>query len=121
MFADTLTITINGAAKVLTRVNQDGYSSEYRLRAAGESFSLKLRNTSFKDKSRGGVSVDRHAMELVHTVEPVAPATVATIRKTYAVIENDISDGLVSPAKHAVGALAFLTEANITKLLGWES
>lgn len=120
MFADTITVTINAVAKILTRVNQDGYSSEYLLRESTGEFSLKLRNTKYTDKTRG-VRVDRHNIELVETVYAVAPATITTIRKYYSILENDASDLTVSSAKFAAGITAFQTEANFTKLLNWES
>ena len=121
MFTDTLTVTINAVAKVLNRINQDGYGSEYFLREATGTFTLKLRNSSYKDKTRGGVTVDRHNIELVHVVFPVAPATVNTIRKYYSVLENDLTDDIVSQAKFAAGISGFQTEANFTKLLNKES
>lgn len=121
MFSDTVTITINSVAKVLVRVNQDGYSSEYRLKEATGEYRLRLRNTSYSDKNRGGITVNRHNAELVHTLYPVAPAVHNTVRKTYAVFEEDMGDTLVDNAKMVTGTLAFLTEANVTKLLNWES
>lgn len=120
MFADTLTITINSVAKVLTRVNQDGYSSEYLLREATGEFRLRLRNTSYTDKSRA-VVVHRHNIELTETIYPTAPATVNTIRKYYSVLENDATNLVTDDAKFAAGVTAFQTEANFTKLLNWES
>lgn len=120
MFADTLTITINSVAKVVTKINQDGYSSEYLLRESTGEFRLRLRNSSYTDKSRG-VQVDRHNIELVQTVFPVAPATVSTVRKYYSILENDKTDLTVDSAKFAAGVTGFQTEANFTKLLNWES
>lgn len=120
MFADTITITINSVAKVLNRINQDGYSSEYYLRSANDEFRLKIRNSSYTDKARG-IKVDRHNVELVHTVFPVAPATISIVRKFYSVQENDAVDVVIDNAKFGAGTAAFLTEANITKLLNWES
>lgn len=120
MFADTITVTINSVAKVLTRVNQDGYASEYFLRSSTDEFTLKLRNTEYTDKSRG-VKVYRHSIELVQTVYPVSPAVVPTVRKYYCVLENDQTSDIVSDAKFAVGIVAFQTEANFTKLLNKES
>lgn len=120
MFSDTITITINAVPKILVRVNQDQYSSEYLLKSATDCFRLRLRNTSYTDKTRGGQKVDRHTAELIQEVFAVAPAP-SLIRKTYTVFENDTNDTVVDPAKFVVGKLAFLTEANVTKLLNWES
>lgn len=120
MFADTITFTINAVAKVLTRINQDGYSSEYLLKETDGEFRAKLRNSSY---TRNGTSikVDRHNVELIHTVYPVAPATQPIIRKTYVVFENDNGDALVSNSKNTASVMVFMSEANITKLLNWES
>lgn len=120
MFADTLTVTINSVAKVLVRVNQDGYSSEYRLVEPTSEFRLRLRNTQYPDKARQR-TVYRHNVELIETVYPVAPAVYPTIRKTYTVLENDQGDAVASAAKFATGLLAFQTEANTLKLLNFES
>jgi hypothetical protein len=120
-FPDTITFTINAVAKTLTRVKDDGYSSEYRLRNANvEDFLSTIRNSSYTDKVTGR-KVDRHSVELVHTVYAVAPATIPTIRKSYFVLENQAVDTIVDPAKFAVGLVGFLTEANITKLVNFES
>lgn len=121
MFADTITITINAVAKVLNRVNQDGYGSEYFLRESLGQFRLKLRNSTYSDKTRGGIKVDRHNIELVETVFPVAPATIGTVRKYYSVLENDQTDTVVASAKFGAGVTGFQTEANLTKMLNWES
>jgi len=121
MFADTISITVNAVAKVLNRINQDGYSSEYFLRETDGEFRLRLRNTSYVDKTRGSTKIDRHNVEFTHTVYPVAPATLSTVRKSYTVFENQQGDSIVSAAKFTAGQIAFLTEANITKMLNWES
>lgn len=120
MFADPLTVTVNGVAKNLIRIRQDNYSSEYLLRTATDEFKLAIRNTTRADK-KAGVAIDRHNIELVHTVFPVAPATTGTTRKVYAVIENQIGDTLSDPQYVAQALFALLTAGNITKLLNWES
>jgi hypothetical protein len=121
MFSDTLTITINSVAKVLTRINQDGYSSEYFLRESDGSFTLRIRNTSFNDKARLSTGVDRHNVELIHQLYPVAPSSVGVKRKAYFVLENDQSDSTTSALNFDLGLLAFGTSANVTKLLNRES
>jgi hypothetical protein len=121
MFSDTLTLTINGVAKTLTRVNQDKYSSEYRLRETDGVFSLIIRNSTFKDKTRNMMVVDRHNVEFIHSLFPVAPALVGVKRKAYFVLDNDPGDPLTSAQKFDAALMAFATEANILKLLNWES
>ncbi|DAD52049.1 coat protein [ssRNA phage Esthiorhiza.2_45] len=122
-FADPATVTINGVAKAMVRVRTNDYSSEYVLRSTLDEHRLNVRNTTYLDKKRG-VTIDRHNIELVQTVFPVAPATLSTIRKAYAVIENQRGDTLTDPLNVAAGLFAFLTaasSANITKMLNMES
>lgn len=121
MFADTLTLTVNGAAKVLVRINQDAYSSEYLLRDTLGQYSLKLRNSTYSDKTRSGTKVDRHSAEFIQTINPVAPSLISTRRKAYAQFECDTIDTVVDPVKHTAALMAFLSEANLTKLANFES
>lgn len=123
MFADPQTITINAVGKTLNRIRFDNYSSEYLLRTATEEYRLSIRNSSYLDKKRG-VTNDRHNVELIHTVFPVAPSLIATKRKVYVVIENQQGDTLTDPTNVAAGLFAWLTastNANITKLMNFES
>lgn len=120
MFSDTITITINAVAKVLIRINQDEYSSEYFLRDTLDEFRLKIRHTSYTNKSNG-VLTDRHNVELVQTVYPVSPAVVSNFRKTYVVLENERPDGVTEPLNFDLGFAGFLISANLTKLINYES
>ncbi|DAD51811.1 coat protein [ssRNA phage Gerhypos.4_12] len=120
MFADPAVVTINAVAKNLVRINQDKYSSEYLLRTSTEEHRLFIRNTSYVDKRRG-VTIDRHNVEIVNTVFPVAPATTSIVRKTYTVIENQQGDTLVDPRNVALGLFAFLSSAKIDQLMNLES
>lgn len=121
MFADTITFTINTVAKVLTRINQDGYSSEYLLKETTGEYRARLRNSSYKDSKRGGKVVDRHNIELVYTIYPVAPATQPIIRKVYNVFEIDNGDDLALMSKTVAAHSAFSSEANALKMLNFES
>jgi hypothetical protein len=120
MFADPAVVTINTVAKNLVRINQDKYSSEYLLRSSTDEIRLFVRNTTYVDRKRG-VSIDRHNVELVQTVFPVAPATISTVRKAYTVIENQIGDTLTDPRYLALALYAFLTSAKIDQLMNQES
>lgn len=117
----TLTVTVNSVAKVLTRINDDGYTSEYLLRGTLDEYRLKIRHSSYVDSKRGGRVVDRHNVEFTQTVYPVSPATISTVRKAYVVLENDNVDGVTDPLNHDNGFLAFLTSANVTDLINWVS
>lgn len=124
MFADPAVISINGVNKSLNRISGPANGiSEYLLRSATDEYRLTVRNTSRTEKGTG-VKFDRHNVELIHTVFAVAPATISTVRKTYAVIENQQGDTLTDPTYVAAGVCGFLTatsNANITKLMNNES
>lgn len=123
MFADPAPLTVNTVAKNLVRINQDKYSSEYLLRSTTDEFRLNIRNSTYLDKKRG-VMIDRHNVELIHTVFPVAPATLSCVRKTYVVIENQQGDTLTESTHVAAALFSYLTassNANIGKLLNFES
>lgn len=122
-FADPAVITINGTGYSLVRINQDGYSSEYRLRSTTDEYRLLIRNTSYMDKKRT-VSIDRHNVDFTHTVFAVAPSTIDKVRHIYVVLENQQGDTLTDPVLEAIGVLSFLTAssgANLAKLLNSES
>jgi hypothetical protein len=123
MFTDPQTITVNAVPRSLQKINQDKYSSEYLLRSSTDEYRLIIRNSSGLNKKRG-VTVDRHNVEFTHTVFPVAPATLSTVRKVYFVIENQQGDTLTDPTNVAAGLFAWATassNANITKVMNFES
>lgn len=120
MFSDSLVVTINSVDKTLTRINQDGYSSEYLLREDTGEFSLRIRNTSYV-RNGTSIKVDRHNVELVHTVYGATTADPNIVRKAYIVFENDRGDALADAEDFTAGLVGFLTDANIGKMLNWES
>lgn len=65
MFANTLTLTINSVAKVLTRINQDNHGSEYALKSALESYVLLIRHST---QTSGGAQYDVHNVLVTHKV-----------------------------------------------------
>lgn len=72
MFANTLTITIDGVARVMTRVNQDNFGSLYLLKDATQKFSLQFRNGTDKASPE---NLDRHTMVFEHTVYATSTAS----------------------------------------------
>jgi hypothetical protein len=123
MFSDTITLTIGGTPKVLNRIRQDGYSSEYLLRESNSEHRMFIRNTSYTDKKRQ-VGLDRHNVEVRVTVFPVAPATLSTVRKVYFVIENQQGDNLAESVNLAAATFAWgtaSTNAALVKLMNQES
>lgn len=124
MFGDTITITVNSVAKVLVRIDDGNYSSEYLLRTTTEEFRLFIRNSKVVDKKRVGANMDQHNVEFIHTVFPVAPATLSTVRRCFATFLNQQGDTLSDPLNDALGFLAWLSASSgaaISKLQNFES
>lgn len=120
MLGDTITITIDGSPKVLSKINQDSYSGEYFLKESLGEFRLNVRHV--KDSVKAGANKrDRHSLVLVHTIYPVVPATAATVRQTQLIIVNDYNDDAAAVAKELVGLEAYGTLSNLTKIVNWES
>lgn len=121
MLGDTLTFTLNGSggtAKVLSKINQDKYSSEYLLRESLQEFRARFRHSNSVAKS--GISTDRHNVELTQTVFATA-TTPAIVRKAYVVTNVQVGDDLALNTDLGQALVYWLTEANILKLAGWES
>jgi len=106
MFANTLIFAVGGVNKTLTRVRENAGSSIYRLREATGTYTVTIKQTSYIDGKRGGVNVERRTVEMVHTIFPVAPATVSEIRKSYTVIENDASTADITLTRNVSKAVA---------------
>lgn len=106
MFANTLTITINSVARVLTRVNQDNFGSSYKLADATQQFILKFRNST--EPSDGVETVDRHNMYFEHVVY----ATPTTTEKKYTMSSTIRLRKTSDPAYAAFVVPAFNTLLN---------
>lgn len=117
MLANTLTLTVNGVAKVLVRINQDAYASEYRLASATDEYRMKIRHSN---TTKNGVKYDRHNLEVVHTVF-AAGATPEYSRKFYVVSELLPSDPDVYVANSVCNALIATSNALLAQLNAWES
>jgi hypothetical protein len=122
-FADPAAVTpTGGTAQSMVRISQDGYNSIYRLRNALDDWTLNVRNTTYTKKN--GKVTDRHNCELIHTIFPVSPAVIATVRKVYLTFENEQGDTVADCVAEVGGLLTFLgasTNANVTKMVGMQS
>lgn len=82
-----LVITVNAVAKNLSRINQDGYGSHYRLREATQQWDVKIRHSP-GPVQKNGLSSDRHNVELTKTTF-VNGTTPQFIYKTSVTLTND--------------------------------
>lgn len=119
-FGDTITITINSVAKVLNKINQDGFSSEYLLRETTGEFSMNIRHS--RDKAIvNGFPLERHNVVLKQTIYPVAPSTPGMVRQISTTLVADRTDVAATLLLFDVGFVGFLTSGNMGKVLNWES
>lgn len=119
MLGDPLSITIDGVAVSLRRINQDVYSSEYRFRDATRQVNVRIRHSEAGGQN-GSEKRDRHNIELTETI--FATATVAQIdRKAYLVVEQAKNDPTVMLPNALCNKLTETSNALLTSLLGWES
>lgn len=117
---NTLTIEVNSIDKVLKRINQDQYSTQYYLHEATEEFTVNIRHSK-ESPQKDGTVFDRHNVELIHTVFATEAAP-AIVRVTYMVTRNTRSDDYTEVG-YDITAVADLIKAtgNIADLLAWVS
>jgi hypothetical protein len=119
MLGNTLTLPCSGGDVVMTKINQDGYSSEYLFRDATSQHRARIRHTKTAAKA-DRPSYDRHNFEVVQTV--FAAGEVAEYeRKFYFVIEHLPSDTSVEIADGTADLCIATANAFLASLLGWES
>ena len=120
MLGDTLTFTVNSVAKVLKKINQDSYSSEYLLRETTQEFRAKVRHSLEKNLTTSR-QMDRHNVELTQTMfaDGVTYLTPLT-RQVYVVIRNTPGDSATT-VDYLSDALADWVKTNAPAVVGWES
>jgi len=119
MLGDTITITRNAVANVLAKINQDNFTSQYMLRTSTEEFLLNVRHNT--ESAKLGVKpFDRHNIEYIHTT--FATATVPEVKQISSVtIRCPRGDDPNAALLTAKALMAWCTDANLTKLIAWES
>jgi hypothetical protein len=121
MFADTLTIAFNGSDRVLTRVNFDNFTSQYRYRATNLTIDMAIRHNERLEKGKS-VKTDRHNVEFILTTyTDVDGVLTPKTHKAFFVIELPASDGAAEVLDMSAALIAMLSDANVTKLVNWES
>lgn len=119
MFSDTIVFPLLSGNITLVKVNQDGYSSEYRFTDSLKQLVLKIRHSKTK-ASATQVAKDRHNVEISRTI--FATATVPELtQKTYVVLEHTPSDTSFELADALADWAIATANANLIKLIAWES
>jgi hypothetical protein len=124
MLGTTLTLTLDGSggtAKTLPIINQDGYSTEYKLDDGLVVYIAKVRHS--RDSVKAGTQAyDRHVVTFTRLLKPAGtvPGSQSEISFT---IRND-PNGTSSDIIDVSEAMSFyMVKAGgiAQKLLGWES
>lgn len=120
MLANTLTLPLPSGNVIVTRINQDGYSSEYLKRTSTEQHRLLIRHTRVSPGAGRSEQYDRHNVELVHTVFAAADVPQYD-RKVYFVLECKPGDSAINVADGLFDLAIATSDALLTQLEAWES
>jgi len=120
MLGNTLTLPQAGGDKVLIKINQDGYSSEYLLRETLGEYRARIRHTKVGANAQHDYVADRHNFEVVQTIFAAGDVPEYE-RKFYFVIETKPGDVATALADAVADLMILSTNAFLVSLNGWES
>lgn len=116
-----ITVTINAVDKACVKINQDAYGSHYRYSSETERVDLKIRHQPEKPNSFG-VTMDRHNVEITHTVFSDEAGVPDVVVQAYCVLRN-ASTNLSTDLPYLGVALADLMKVsgNLAALVNWQN
>lgn len=113
----TITVTISGTARVLSKINQDSYGSTYFLKISGGNELKLIVRHSYEGKV-GPEQFERHNVEFIST--SFAVDGTPTIRNVFITMRKKRSEDAAAVTTTTTGFLTWFN-ANIDALGGWES
>lgn len=116
MLSSPITVTINAVDRVLPRINNDNYSSVYRLKWTDNELTVTVRH-SYEGKE-GAAQMERHNVDMVHKI--VDALGVTKTYQTYTVFRFPRSSAVTVPVQDVTGLNAWVT-ANAAAIAAWES
>lgn len=119
MYTDPLVLPHADGNISCVRINQDSYASEYSSRGATQAVTVKIRHTTVAAKA-GKPALDRHNVEVSQRIYGSGDDP-DVVRRAYIVIEQEPGDIDVKLVDCLADWLIASTNANVTKLLAWES
>jgi hypothetical protein len=118
MLGTTFVLGLAAGSKTLPLINQSkDYQAEYYLRESLASYRVSVRHSNV---TKAGVIYDRHNIEVLITVF-AAGAVPEFTRKSYVVVERLPGDTYTDDADALSDWLIASANANLVKLLNWES
>lgn len=123
MFGDTITLDLSldetPVPIILKKINQDGYSSEYRLKDADREHVLLIRHTKESSKLKGK-TVDRHNVTYTQNVFPTEVSPLGETIQAYSVIRAN-PESSNDNSLPVINAVMAWTKENGDAVLNWES
>lgn len=125
MLGDTLTITLDGSggtAKVLPKINQDGYSAEYFLDETTVQYRARVRHS--RDNVKAGTQpFDRHSVTFNRFLKPTETAPLGRMTEVTFTIRDDPNEASADVIDLSEAMSFYMVKAGgiAAKLLGWES
>jgi hypothetical protein len=120
MLGNTLTLPQAGGDKILTKIKEQDYSSEYLLRASLDEYRARIRHTKSAANTARPYEADRHNFEVMQKI--FAAGEVPEFeRKFYFVIETKPGDTATALADAVADLMILSTNAFLVSLNGWES
>lgn len=116
MLTSPITVTIDGAAHSLSRINNDNFSSNYLKKATGLEIKLNIRHSYEKATAAG--QYERHNVDLTYTTFDVDGKPTTT--QSYQVFRALRGQATKLVEDVTKGLNAFST-ANVTAIASWES
>lgn len=110
MFANTLTLTIDGVGYVLNRLNQDSFGSEYQYSGAARAIVMKIRH-SVDTPDKDGVIMKRHNVFVEQVIYPT-PSDAMKKETFTATLRGGKFENPDLTADLAVGVIAWLSASS---------
>lgn len=117
MLSSPTTVTIDGTAHSLSKINQDNFGSIFRKIATGLQYDLQIRHTT-ENAKLGAPKVDRHNVDLKYTT--FDSEGLPTVYQVYAVLRTPQGADPTIVEDMLVGFNTWLA-ANVAGVVGWES
>jgi hypothetical protein len=120
MFGNTITLPQAGGDKVLTRIKEQDYSSEYLLRESLGEYRMQIRHSKVGATALRPYIADRHNVQVTQVIFAAGDVPEYE-RKFYFVIENKPGDTATVLADALCDLAIASTDAFLVALAGWES
>lgn len=123
MLGETLTVTLDGSggtAVVASRIKEADYASEYLKKRTNDEIRVRIKHS--KDAVKAGTQLfDRHNVTFEQYVYPTEAKPLGVLRQATLIIRNDPTDDEAAVTDLAEALMFWASDANLTKLYGWES